>query len=90
MYACDNKQLGCIRFGTLTQMYKQIKNLNGTVNNFCIFLIKEGTICIPFDPDNTDYARFKKEINEGTADLQDADGNPMTSDAAKAFVATLP
>jgi len=52
----------------------------------------ENTYCLSFhfDPANTDYANFKKAINEGTADLQDADGNSMTSDAAKAFVATLP
>ena len=46
--------------------------------------------CIPFAPANTDYARFKKEINEETAELQDADGNTMTAVEAKSFVATLP
>jgi hypothetical protein len=45
---------------------------------------------IPFDPANTDYQTFKKEINEGTAQLEDADGNLMTPEAAKAYVATLP
>lgn len=45
---------------------------------------------IPPDPNNTDYANFKRQINEGTAQLQDADGNPMTAEAAKQFVATLP
>jgi hypothetical protein len=47
-------------------------------------------VYIPFDPANTDYARFKKEINEEKAELQDADGNTMTAAEAKAFVATLP
>lgn len=46
--------------------------------------------CIPFDPANTDYANFKKAINEETAELQDADGNTMTAAEAKEFVATLP
>lgn len=46
--------------------------------------------CIPFDPANTDYANFKREINEETAQLQDADGNLMTAQQAKAYVATLP
>ncbi len=46
--------------------------------------------CIPFDPANTDYVNFKKEINEEKAELQDADGNTMTATEAKAFVATLP
>ena len=45
---------------------------------------------IPFDPSNTDYARFKKEINEETAKLQDAEGATMSAAEAKAYVATLP
>ena len=43
---------------------------------------------IPFDPANTDYANFKKEILADEAQLQDADGNTMTD--AKAYVASLP
>ena len=46
--------------------------------------------CIPFAPENTDYIRFKKQIAEEKAQLQDADGNTMTAAEAKAFVATLP
>ena len=42
--------------------------------------------CIPFAPDNTDYANFKKEILADEAQLQDADGNVMD----KAYVASLP
>ena len=45
---------------------------------------------IPFDPANTDYQTFKAKINADTAELQDADGNLMTAEEAKAFVATLP
>lgn len=41
---------------------------------------------IPFDPANTDYANFKKEILDG-AELLDADGNAM--DAIQ-FVKELP
>jgi len=44
---------------------------------------------IPFNPDNTDYANFKKEVLAG-AELQDADGNVMTQEQAKTYVATLP
>lgn len=47
-------------------------------------------IWIPFAPYNTDYARFKKQINAETAELKDADGNTMTAAEAKEFVATLP
>jgi len=42
---------------------------------------------IPFDPANTDYANFKKEVLTG-AELQDADGNVMTD--ASAYIASLP
>ena len=43
-----------------------------------------------FDPANTDYQQFKQAINDDTAQLEDADGNLMTAEEAKAFVATLP
>lgn len=45
---------------------------------------------IPFAPDNTDYAQFKKAISEETAQLQDAEGNLMTAQAAKDFIKELP
>ena len=45
---------------------------------------------IPFDPANTDYANFKKQILADEAQLQDADGNVMAAEQAKAYVATLP
>ena len=45
---------------------------------------------IPFDPANTDYQTFKAQINADEAQLEDADGNLMTAEDAKAFVATLP
>jgi C-terminal processing protease CtpA/Prc len=44
---------------------------------------------IPFDPANTDYQQFKQAINYDTAQLEDADGNLMSPESAKAFVATL-
>ena len=53
-------------------------------------VVKDNLLSIPFAPDNTDYANFKKEIAEEKAQLQDADGNTMTAAEAKAFVATLP
>jgi hypothetical protein len=42
---------------------------------------------IPFDPDNTDYAQFKKDILDG-AELLDADGQVMPD--AIQFVKELP
>jgi len=41
------------------------------------------------DPDNTDYANFKKEVLAG-AELQDADGNVMTQEQADDFIKELP
>jgi hypothetical protein len=67
-------------------------------------------VCIPFDPDNTDYQAFKTAVLEqqpggavvedgnsfslntspDDSILEDADGNVMTIDQAKAYVRTLP
>ena len=52
-------------------------------------LTNNGLTSIPFATDNTDYANFKKEVLAG-AELQDADGNVMTQEQAKTYVATLP
>jgi hypothetical protein len=69
-------------------MYKQIVNLNGEAVG--VKIETDGFVhSIPFDPANTDYAEFKKAVTAG-AELQDADGNVMTAEAAQAFVATLP
>ena len=67
-------------------MYKLVNNLLG--NNNQVFRLSDNA-CIPFDPANTDYANFKKEVLAG-AELQDADGNVMTQEQAKTYVATLP
>ena len=45
---------------------------------------------IPFDPANTDYANFKKQILADEAQLQDAEGVTMSASEAKAYIATLP
>jgi hypothetical protein len=67
-------------------MYKLLKNvLTAEVNG--VQRLSDNA-CIPFDPANTDYANFKKEILADEAQLQDADGNVMAD--AKAYVATLP
>jgi len=64
--------------------YKKSKTVDGIENQ--VILRSDGA-CIPFNPANTDYANFKKEVLAG-AELQDADGNVMTD--ASAFTATLP
>ena len=70
-------------------MYKLTKNLQGQVNGV---ETQQGnlTLGIPFVEGNTDYANFKKEILADEAQLQDADGNTMSAEQAKAYVATLP
>ena len=69
-------------------MYKLFNFPNGTLANAVQRL--SDNACIPFSPDNTDYANFKKEILADEAQLQDADGVLMTPEQAKAYVATLP
>ena len=66
-------------------MYKLYKNLNNQILH--VQRLSNG-VYIPFDPANTDYANFKKQILADEAQLQDADGNVMAD--AKAYVATLP
>ena len=67
-------------------MYKLII-VRGTEPS-CVIRLSDGA-CIPFDPDNTDYANFKKEVLAG-AELQDADGNVMTQEQADDFIKELP
>ena len=68
-------------------MYKQMKTFEGQVSTSMILRVEDNA-CIPFDPANTDYANFKKEILADEAQLQDADGVIMAD--AKAYVASLP
>ena len=44
---------------------------------------------VPFDPANTDYANFKKDLANG-AELQDAEGNVFTLEKVKEYLGTLP
>ena len=70
-------------------MYKLLKGMKNDDVGVSI-LIGNMLYSIPFEPDNTDYANFKKEILADEAQLQDADGNTMTAKQAKAYVASLP
>jgi hypothetical protein len=68
-------------------MYKLIKLPNGSLANSVENL--DNNTFIPFDPANTDYQAFKKEVLAG-AELQDADGNVMTQAQADDFIKELP
>jgi len=56
--------------------------------NAVMTINQQPQISFIFDPANTDYANFKKEVLAG-AELQDADGNTMTTEEANAFIGTL-
>jgi hypothetical protein len=68
-------------------MYKQILNLDSSLAKCIVRLSDKASI--PFDPANTDYQNFKKEVLAG-AELQDADGNVMTQEQANEFIKELP
>ena len=52
--------------------------------------LTEDVTSIPLCNTNTRYVSFKKEILADEAQLQDADGNVMTTEEANAFIGTLP
>jgi hypothetical protein len=68
-------------------MYKQFQT-NPIFGKPQSILRLNDSACIPFDPANTDYQTFKKEVLAG-AELQDADGNVMTQEQANQFVGGL-
>ena len=66
-------------------MYK----INNTpITNLPCSVNKGLAMSIPFDPDNTDYAQFKKDLAE-RASLKDAEGNDMTAEQITTFLGTL-
>jgi hypothetical protein len=64
-------------------MYKQLIDTFGNMAN-CVKRLHDNAF-IPFDPANTDYANFKKDLADG-AELQDAEGNVIDGIA---YLATL-
>jgi hypothetical protein len=69
------------------EAYAQVRNIEGQLADV-VRRLSDGA-SIPFDPANTDYAEFKKAVTAG-AELQDADGNVMSPEAAQDFIRTLP
>lgn len=68
-------------------MYQQIQNQDGQ-KIVCVKRLSDGSF-IPFDPANTDYQTFKREVSEGV-ELQDADGNVMTQEQVDEFLKEIP
>ena len=71
------------------KLFPQIQTPSGLINANTVQRLSDNAF-IPFDPANTDYQNFKKQINADEVQLQDADGNTMSTEDAKAYVATLP
>jgi cytochrome oxidase Cu insertion factor (SCO1/SenC/PrrC family) len=78
-------------------MYKKVKPSPDVMRETTVQCLSDNAF-IPFDPANTDFARFKNEIQgigeNGESitpvELQDADGNTMTSEEVAEFITTLP
>ena len=69
-------------------MYQLRAPIEGsTIINIVVRLNDFGAI--PFAKDNTDYQKFKHDIQNGVT-LNDASGNPITGDALTTFISTLP
>jgi hypothetical protein len=64
--------------------------IGGTTANAATTVGVNPQISFFFAPENTDYQNFKAQINDESAQLEDADGVLMSPEAAKAYVATLP
>lgn len=68
-------------------MYQQIQDpINQKVS--CVKRLTDNAY-IPFDPANTDYQTFKREVAAGTP-LEDPDGNVMTQEQVDEFLRTIP
>tara|TARA_B100001059_G_C17552225_1_gene435847 strand:- start:62 stop:235 length:174 start_codon:yes stop_codon:yes gene_type:complete len=46
--------------------------IEGT-NDAIVAIIDGERICVPLDPDNTDYAEIQRQVKEGTLTIKDAD-----------------
>jgi hypothetical protein len=72
-------------------MHYQVLTLDGKPTDQIRLIQDDGSILdFPEALDNWRYLQFKELINDDKAELYGADGNLMTPEEAKAYVATLP
>jgi hypothetical protein len=72
-------------------MYRLYKtDLSQSEPNAATTVNSEPQISFLFAVQNSDYQNFKAQINADEAQLEDADGDLMTAEQAKEYVATLP
>lgn len=70
--------------------YQIVPNTPDGMASNAVHLLPNGPYIPVTDPANADYQQFKYQINHDEAQLEDVDGNLMSPEAAKAYVATLP
>ena len=72
-------------------MYTNVQYSNNTQGQITSIRcdINGVTSFVPIDPANTDYQKFKLDIESGV-ELQDPDGNIMTPEEVSDFLKTLP
>jgi len=63
-------------------------NMYKLLSQEIVFMV-DRNVFIPFDPANTDYQQFKKDVMDG-AELRDSDGDVMSQADATEFVSNLP
>lgn len=66
------------------RLYKTIVGADGAMT-----IDAAPQISFLFDPANTDYQKFRKEVAEGV-ELQNADGVVMTQEQVNEFLKTIP
>ena len=69
--------------------YKLYKTFSSQIVNAVMMVDSDSSKSFLFDPANTDYQAFKKDLAAGVQ-LEDATGTVMTADQIATFVATLP
>lgn len=71
-------------------VYQIVPNTPDGMPSNCVHLLPDGFFIPVTDPSNTYFQTFKAEILADQAQLEDAEGNVMSPEAAKEYVRSLP